>query len=97
MSPEGRKGATIVMETGSLIFTGFFAGQGIDKREKMWYFFCTKCCDEDTRSGKIPREEAILVQGFRTPADADTTSELPGGNTGTGAPVIASMSDGRWP
>ena len=46
------------------------------------------------RTGKIPREGAILVQGFRTPADSDTTSELPGGNTGTGAPVKASMSDG---
>ena len=26
--------------------------------------------------GKIPREDAVLVQGFRNPAGDDTTSEL---------------------
>ena len=46
------------------------------------------------RPGKIPREEAILVQGFRTPAHADTTSEQPIGNGWTCAPVTAPMSDG---
>ena len=35
MSPDGRKGATIVMETGDGVFLGFFTGQGIDKREKI--------------------------------------------------------------
>ena len=47
------------------------------------------------RSGKIPREEATLVQGFCNTAACDTTSEPPGGNTGTGTPVKASMSDGE--
>ena len=44
--------------------------------------------------GKIPREDAISVQGFRTPAGTDTTSEPHGGNAMPGAPVTASMSDG---
>ena len=35
-----------------------------------------------------------MVQGICTPAENDTTSEPPGGNTGTGTPVKASMSDG---
>ena len=43
-------------------------------------FFMDKGCDEDTYSGKIPREEATLVQGFRTPAVCDTTSEPSTGN-----------------
>ena len=42
--------------------------------------------------GKIPREDAILVQGGRNPAGDDTTSELRGRNAPTGAPVKASMS-----
>ena len=53
-----------------------------------------KSCDEDTRSGKIPREDAALVQGIRTPAEDDTTSELCGRNATPGAPVIVPMSDG---
>ena len=53
-----------------------------------------KGCDEDKYSGKIPREDATLVQGIRTPAAADTTSELTVGNGCPGAPVTASMSDG---
>ena len=40
-------------------------------------------------SGKIPREDAILVQGVRTPAGDDTTSEPRGRNAPPGAPVIA--------
>ena len=48
-------------------------------------------------SGKFPREYAVMVQGVRTPAEDDTTSEPPGGNTGTGTPVKASMSDGHAP
>ena len=43
---------------------------------------------------KIPREGATLVQGIRTPADSDTTSEPQGRNALTGAPVKAPMSDG---
>ena len=43
---------------------------------------------------KIPREDATLVQGIRTPAAVDTTSELTVGNGCSGAPVTASMSDG---
>ena len=34
------------------------------------------------------------MQGFRTPAGTDTTSEPHGGNAMPGAPVTASMSDG---
>lgn len=44
--------------------------------------------------GKIPREEAPVLQGFRTPAASATTSELQAGNGLPGAPVTASMSDG---
>ncbi|MBP3479230.1 MAG: hypothetical protein J6K03_07085 [Oscillospiraceae bacterium] len=44
------------------------------------------------RFGKIPREDATLVQGICTPAGEDTTSEPPDGNVWTGAPVKASMS-----
>ena len=43
-------------------------------------------------SGKIPREVAVLVQGIRTPAGEDTTSEPQGRNALTGAPVKAPMS-----
>ena len=57
-------------------------------------FFVQKSCDEDMRPGKIPREDAILVQGGRNPAGNDTTSEPRGRNAPTGAPVKASMSDG---
>ncbi len=47
------------------------------------------------RTGKIPREDAILVQGVCNTAGNDTTSEPPGRNAWTGAPVKASMSDGE--
>ena len=53
-----------------------------------------KSCDEDMRSGKIPREDATLVQGIRTPAENDTTSEPQERNVLPGTPVKASMSDG---
>ena len=46
------------------------------------------------RCGKIPREDAILVQGICTPAAVDTTSEPQTGNGLPGTPVKASMSDG---
>ena len=49
------------------------------------------------RKSKIPREKAILVKGFRTPAFYDTTSEPQDGNGLPGTPVIASMSDGLRP
>ena len=45
-------------------------------------------------SGKIPREDATLVQGIRTPAGDDTTSEPQGRNALPGAPVNAPMSGG---
>ena len=48
--------------------------------------------DEDTRFGKIPREDAALVKGIRTPAVSVTTSEPRVGNVPPGAPVTASMS-----
>ncbi len=44
--------------------------------------------------GKIPREKAPVVQGFRTPARMDTTSEPQAGNDLPGAPVNAPMSGG---
>ena len=55
-------------------------------------FILQKGFDEDTRPGKIPREDAALVKGTRTPAESDTTSEPRVGNVPPGAPVIASMS-----
>jgi len=42
--------------------------------------------------GKIPREDATVVQGICTPAESDTTSEPQGRNALPGAPVKASMS-----
>ena len=44
--------------------------------------------------GKIPREDAILVQGICNTAEDDTTSEPQIGNGLPGAPVRAPMSDG---
>ena len=58
--------------------------------------FLDKGCDEDTRAGKIPREDATLVQGIRNPAVTDTTSEPQIGNSLPGTPVKASMSDGNF-
>ena len=56
--------------------------------------FIRKSCDEDTRLRKDSQREIRMVRGSRTPAASDTTSEPPGGNARTGAPVKASMSDG---
>ena len=71
-----------------------FSHRGIDFRLWLWYIHTiTKAVTKTSVSGKIPREEFTLVQEFRTPAGNDTTSELPGGNSRTGAPVKASMSD----
>ena len=55
-------------------------------------FLLQKGFDEDTRPGKIPREDAALVKGTRTPAASVTTSEPRVGNVPPGAPVTASMS-----
>ena len=63
----------------------------------MIFFLWLKAVMKTCVSGKIPREDAILVQGIRTPAGNDTTSEPPVGNVRTGAPVKASMSDGTMP
>ena len=43
-------------------------------------FSLDKSCDEDTRSRKDSQRGCHLVQGFRTPAGNDTTSELSAGN-----------------
>ena len=58
----------------------------------MLHFLYKKAVMKTRVPGKIPREDAILVQGFRTPAHADTTSEQPTGNGWTGAPVTAPES-----
>ena len=42
--------------------------------------------------GKNPREEAPVLQGFRSPAGNVTTSEPLAGNGPPGAPVIVPMS-----
>jgi hypothetical protein len=39
-------------------------------------FFVQKAVMKTRGPGKIPREDAILVQGARNPAGDDTTSEL---------------------
>lgn len=71
--------------------------ENLDSAGKLCYHLCVKGCDEDTRKGKIPREEAALVKGFRIPAFCDTTSEPWGRNVPPGTPVKASMSDGKMP
>ena len=48
-----------------------------------------KSCDEDTRFGKILREEPV-GERLCFPAANDTTSEPTAGNSCPGAPVIAS-------
>ena len=60
-------------------------------------FFVENAMTKTRIPGKIPREDATMVQGGCNTAPDDTTSEPPGGNIGTGAPVKASMSDGLWP
>ena len=57
-------------------------------------FFVQKSCDEDTRPGKIPREDAILVQGGRNPAGEIPLLSCMCGNAIPGAPVTVPMSDG---
>ena len=80
------------------VFFTFLDLQGIDFDGRLWYSHTiTKAVTKTSDFGKIPREEATLVRGFCTPADADTTSEPQVGNGLPGAPVTASMSDGLWP
>ena len=59
----------------------------------MLHFLYKKAVMKTRGPGKIPREDAILVQGSRNPAGDDTTSEPQGRNALPGAPVKASMSD----
>ena len=42
----------------------------------MLHFLYKKAVMKTRGPGKIPREDAILVQGSRNPAGDDTTSEL---------------------
>ena len=51
-----------------------------------------KAVRKTRRSGKIPREGAVLLQGSCNPAGVDTTSEPWVGNGPPGAPVNAPMS-----
>ena len=60
----------------------------------MLHFLYKKAVMKTRGPGKIPREDAILVQGSRNPAGGDTTSELWGRNAPPGAPVTVPMSDG---
>ena len=45
------------------------------------------------RRGKMHREEPVGGKALQN-YQGDTTSEPPGGNTGMGAPITASMSGG---
>ena len=58
----------------------FLSASGLTFGYKYVRFFMDKGCDEDKYSGKIPREEVTLVQGFRKTAVCDTTSEPSAGN-----------------
>ena len=55
---------------------------------KLWL----ESCDEDTRFGKLLREEPVGEKALYA-AQNDTTSELPVGNDRSGTPVTESMSD----
>ena len=63
----------------------------------MIFFLWLKAVTKTCVPGKIPREDALVVQGIRTPAGDDTTSEPQGRNALPGTPVNASMSDGKKP
>ena len=77
----------------STIFPSFHPAIGIDTTVIMCYILHCKSCDEDTHFGVSCPERSRLVQGSAA-ARNDTTSELSGGNTGTGAPVTVRMSGG---
>ena len=72
--------------------TSVFPLTGIDFFKKCAKLQREKALTKTYASGKIPREDAALVKGARTPAEGVTTSEPQVGNVLPGAPVIASMS-----
>ena len=65
-----------------------------DNPGKMCYVNRVQGSDEDMPRRKSPREEPGWCDGSVNGDRLDTTSEPPGGNAGTGAPVKAPMSDG---
>ena len=71
---------------------GFSFSKGLTICKKYAKFFVQSAVTKTRFSGKIPREDAALVQGICTPAGEDTTSEPQGRNALPGAPVKASMS-----
>ena len=66
----------------------------IDKQKKLWYISNVKGNDEDMRSGKASQREIHLGARILQTSLNDTTSELSVGNSRSGAPVKATMSDG---
>ena len=55
-------------------------------------FYLLKAVMKTRDPRRIPREDAILVQGICNTVWIDTTSEPPGRNARMGAPITASMS-----
>ena len=78
------------------LWKGFFECD-VDNFSDLCYFLFVKGCEEDTPVRKESQRGARLVQGFRSPAGEDTTSEPQGRNAPPGTPVKASMSDGQRP
>jgi hypothetical protein len=72
---------------------GFGLGSPLTKDAKYDIFPMIKSCDEDLCALQDTQRGACLVQWLCTPARLHTTSELPVGNSRSGAPVKASMSD----
>jgi len=72
--------------------SGLSAEKPLTFPKKYAKFFVAKSCDEDTPFQKDSQRGNHLVQGFRAPAEKDTTSEPQGRNAPPGAPVTASMS-----
>ena len=79
-------------DMGQKILTEEFSRRGLTFGEKCATFQHRKALTKTRAFGKIPREDAPVVKGTRTPAESDTTSEPQIGNGLPGAPVIASMS-----
>ena len=70
-----------------------YFSRGIDNACRLCYIFIeSKAAMKTRRKSKIPREGPPVVQGSRTPAFSDTTSEPFSGNAAPGAPVKAPMS-----
>lgn len=67
--------SAVVMETKSVIFYPVFPA-GIDIFKKICYIATRKAVTKTRGHRKMPREEAILLRGFCTPALTNTTSEL---------------------